>query len=250
MQLEGKRIIVTGGAMGMGAATVRAYVREGAQVASFDIKDDEAAHVVEMANESGPGSAKFFHCDVSRRDSVDSVVDKAVEDLGGLDVFVDVAGAQRRKPAHQFTDDDIEFVIGANLRGTILTNQAAFRHLDKEKGGVILNFGSSAGMLGMPGIGVYSAAKGGVMAWTRSVAAEWGRYNIRVNCIEPAISTPMTDSGKAEGRGDLYAGVILGQKLGDPDTDFAPVMVFMAGDGAKFITGQTISVNGGIAMVR
>jgi NAD(P)-dependent dehydrogenase (short-subunit alcohol dehydrogenase family) len=135
-----------------------------------------------------------------------------------------------------------------NMFGTIFTNQSAFPFL-RETGGTILNIGSDGGLVAMPGIAAYAASKGAVMSWTRTIAGEWGMHNIRANCVVPAIKTPMTDSGGDEGR-SVYATVPLGGQLGDVMQDFAPVMVFMAGDGARFITGQLISVNGGLVMVR
>jgi NAD(P)-dependent dehydrogenase (short-subunit alcohol dehydrogenase family) len=248
MQLEGKRVIVTGGAHGMGAGTVRAFVAEGASVAVLDIKDALAQSVVDAANAEGPGKARYFHCDIVKRMEVDSAFEEATSWLGGLDVLANVAGVQRKKRPEQFTDSDLEFLFGVNLFGTIFTNQAAFPHL-KENGGAILNIGSDGGLVAMPGIAAYSASKGAVMAWTRTIAGEWGTHRIRANCIVPAIKTPMTDSGGEEGR-SVYSTVPLGGELGDVMQDFAPVMVFMASEGSRFITGQLISVNGGLVMVR
>jgi NAD(P)-dependent dehydrogenase (short-subunit alcohol dehydrogenase family) len=151
-------------------------------------------------------------------------------------------------PAEDFTDDDLDFILGVNVRGTIHTNQAAFPHL-REDGGTILNIGSDGGLVAMQGIAAYAASKGAVMSWTRAIAGEWGKHGIRANCIVPAMKTPMTDRGGEDGRA-VYATVPLGGELGDVMDDLAPVMIFMAGPGARFITGQLISVNGGLVMVR
>lgn len=248
MQLEGKKIIVTGGAHGMGAGAVRAFVAEGASVAVLDIKDELAEHVVKEANEDGPGRARYFHCDVVRRPEVDSAVHDATSWLGGLDVLANVAGVQRKKSPEEFTGEDLDFLLGVNLLGTIHTNQAAFPHL-RTDGGTILNLGSDGGLVAMPGIAAYAASKGAVMSWTRAIAGEWAKHGIRANSIVPAIKTPMTDNGGEQGK-SVYSMVPLGGELGDVMEDFAPVMVFMAGDGARFITGQLISVNGGLVMVR
>jgi NAD(P)-dependent dehydrogenase (short-subunit alcohol dehydrogenase family) len=248
VQLEETRIIVTGGAHGIGAGSVHALVAEGAQVAVLDVKDDLACEVVDKANANGPGRARFHHCDIADRSEVDAAFADATTWLGGLDVLVNVAGVQRRKRAEEFTDEDLDFVLGVNVRGTIYTNQAAFPHL-QENGGTILNIGSDGGLVAMQGIAAYAASKGGVMSWTRAVAGEWGKYGIRANCIVPAMKTPMTDRGGEDGRA-VYATVPLGGELGDVMDDLAPVMVFMAGSGARFITGQLISVNGGLVMVR
>jgi NAD(P)-dependent dehydrogenase (short-subunit alcohol dehydrogenase family) len=248
MQLEGKKVIVTGGSQGMGYSTVQAFVAEGATVALMDIKDDLGQKAAELANSQGPGSAKFYHANVSNRSEVESAFATAVEDMGGLDVLVNVAGVQRRKAAEDFTDEDLDFILNINLRGTIITNQTAFKTM-RHSGGTILNFGSDAGLTAMPLLGAYSASKGGVMAWNRTIAGEWARYGIRANSVVPAIATPMTGAGGEAGQA-IYSGVPLGGKLGDPARDFAPVMVFLASDGARFITGQIISVNGGLVMSR
>ncbi|MGF9664202.1 SDR family oxidoreductase [Arthrobacter crystallopoietes] len=248
MHLQGRRIIVTGGAQGMGEATVRAYVREGAQVVTMDVRDEQGEEIARTATGAGPGKAVYRHVDVSSRDEVFAAVGEGADLLGGLDVLVNVAGVQRAKPAHELSDADLDFLLGINLRGTIYTNQAAYGVMHGQELGTILNFGSDAGLTGIKGLAGYSASKGGIMAWTRTVAAEWGRQGIRVNSVMPAVQTPMTSAGRAE-RGKLYDSGPLGG-LGDPDRDFAPVMVFLASEGARFITGQIIAVNGGLGMVR
>lgn len=249
MDLVGKRIIVTGGAQGMGASVVRAYVREGASVHSFDVKDDLGRQVAEEATTRGPGSSTYAHVDVSDQTAVAVAVQQATRSMGGLDVLANVAGVQRPKPAENLTPEDLDFLLDINLRGTIYTNQAAFLAMRDAGTGAILNFGSDAGLTAIPGLAGYSASKGAIMAWTRTLAKEFGRRGIRVNSVVPAIQTPMTDVGHDDRR-DLYSKVPLGGWLGDPDTDFAPVMVFLAGDGARFINGQIIAVNGGLGMVR
>lgn len=249
MRLAGKRVIVTGGAQGLGKVTVCAYVREGATVASFDVKDALGEQVAAAANNEGPGSARYRHVDVSRQPEVAHAVRRAADEMGGLDVMVNIAGVQCARPAHELTVDDLGFLIGINLRGTIYTNQEAFRTMREAGSGAILNFGSDAALAPIPGLAGYSAAKGGVMAWTRTTADEFGRQGIRVNSVVPAIQTPMTDAGTKD-RGDRYSQVPLGGWLGDAERDFAPVMVFLASDDARFVNGQIIAVNGGLGMVR
>jgi NAD(P)-dependent dehydrogenase (short-subunit alcohol dehydrogenase family) len=248
MQLQGRKIIVTGGAQGMGEATVRAYAREGAEVVSMDVRGEQGEAVVLAATEAGPGKAVYRHVDVSSRDEVFTGVREAAAWLGGLDVLVNVAGVQRAKPSQELTEADLDFLLGINLRGTIYTNQAAYEVMHGQELGTILNFGSDAGLTGIKDLAGYSASKGGIMAWTRTVAAEWGPQGIRVNSVVPAVQTPMTSAGRSE-RGKLYDSAPLGG-LGDPDRDFAPVMIFLASEGARFITGQIIAVNGGLGMVR
>ncbi|CAN5281614.1 hypothetical protein BH10PSE13_BH10PSE13_17490 [soil metagenome] len=143
------------------------------------------------------------------------------------------------------------------MGGTMLINQAVFPHL-KEKGGRILNFASSTGATGAAIKADYAASKGAVLAWTRSIAVAWAKYNITANAICPVIMTEMYQATRASfSPAELAAhdeqmvkAIPLGGAFGDPDRDFAPFVVFYAGDGARFVTGQTLSVDGGVFMVR
>jgi NAD(P)-dependent dehydrogenase (short-subunit alcohol dehydrogenase family) len=252
MLLENKRIIVTGGASGIGAATVRAYVREGARVVSLDVNDADGARI---AAEIGTG-ATFLHCDVADRRQVFAVFERAVAALGGLDAMANVAGVERRTPAEDIADDEWNLVFDVNVKGTLYTNQAAFQHL-RQGGGRIINFGSGAGIRGQAGSAHYSASKGAVMAWTRTVAQEWAKYGITVNSVVPAIWTPMYDAWRARMSDQermihdmaMQHVVPLGGKLGDPDQDAGPVMVFLASDLSHFMTGQCFAVDGGMIML-
>jgi 3-oxoacyl-[acyl-carrier protein] reductase len=149
-------------------------------------------------------------------------------------------------------------MIEVNLYGTVYSNQAAYGPMRDGGGGSIINFGSSAGMKGEFRAGAYSASKGAVLAWTRVIASEWGRDGIRANAMAPAIRTPMYEKSSASlseaervARDRALASrMLLGDTLGDPDQDFAPAMVFLASDESRFITGQTIAVNGGLLFVR
>jgi 2-hydroxycyclohexanecarboxyl-CoA dehydrogenase len=251
-ELEGKRIIVTGGASGMGAATVRAFARAGADVASLDIADEAGTAVADAATVTGPGKVHYHHCDVSDRGEVVTAFADAVAGMGGLDALVHAAGLERNAPAEEITDDDWHLMLDVNAGGTFVTNQAAFPHL-REHGGRIVNFGSGAGVRGMPGGAHYSASKGAVLAWSRTIAVEWAKYGITVNAMVPAIWTPMYQAHRdrldpqelAAHDARMAVSVPLGGKLGDPDEDFAPVLVFLVSDAARFITGQTVCVDGG-----
>jgi len=252
MLLPDKKIIVTGGASGIGAATVRAYAREGARVAALDVQDASGRRVAAEAGDA----VTYHHCDVSSREAVREVFAGVVAGLGGLDVLAHVAGLERGTPAEDIPDEEWDLVFDVNVKGTLYTNQVAFRHM-QARGGHIINFGSGAGIRGQRGSAHYSAAKAAVMGWTRTVAQEWARYNITVNSVVPAIWTPMYDAHRARmSPGELSIHdlamqhvIPLGGRLGDPDRDIAPVMVFLAGDGARFITGQAIAVDGGMIML-
>ncbi|SDN30967.1 NAD(P)-dependent dehydrogenase, short-chain alcohol dehydrogenase family [Bacillus sp. OK048] len=257
MQLIGKRIIVTGGARGIGNSVVCSYAMEGAHVASLDVLDDEGKIVAEEATQKGPGRVNYYHCDISSRDEVEKAFEMAVREMDGLDLLVNAAGVNRIIPPEDMSDHDMDLIYKVNVYGTFLTNQVAFKYL-KKHGGKILNFASVAGMNPYPAGAHYSASKGAVASWTRSVAHEWGKYNITVNSLAPAIWTPMYDERRSlmskaglKAHDESYAKVIpIGGKLGDPEKDLAPVLVFLASEGSRFITGQIIPVDGGLVSTR
>ncbi|MFJ2690081.1 SDR family NAD(P)-dependent oxidoreductase [Pseudomonas sp. NPDC087336] len=257
MQLQGKKIIVTGGARGIAASVVRAYAAQGAKVASLDILDAEGEQAAAEVNAQFPGAVTFYHCDIANRCEVAAVFEAAVGLMGGLDAMANIAGVERTAPAEDIAQEHWDLIFDVNVRGTLHTNQSAFEHM-RERGGRIINFGSAAGLTGMPGAAHYAASKGAVLAWTRTVAQEWARYGITVNAVAPMIWTPMYDAHRAKMTPEelvshdrhLASIIPLGGKLGNADRDLAPVMVFLASDGARFITGQTLSVDGGTVPVR
>lgn len=251
MLLAGKRFIVTGAATGMGAATVAAYVKEGAHVVGLFRNREPAAQPTE------PGSVSFLRCDVSDKAEVDAAVAQAVATLGGLDGLVHAAAIAPTTAVEDITVDEYEQVMGINMRGTMLTNQAVFPYL-KERGGRIINFASSVGANGSAIKAHYAASKGAVLAWTRSIASAWGRYRITANAVCPVIRTEMYEATRramtpeqlAAHDAALSTSILLGGQFGDADRDFAPVIVFLGSDGARFLTGQTYAVDGGSMMVR
>lgn len=257
--IKGLRVIVTGGSSGMGEAVVKDLAAHGANVVSMDITvaAGESIAAVAAAGARDGGSAQFICCDVSDESSVRPAFAAAAKALGGLDVLVHAAGIAPGAPADQITVDGWEKVFAINARGTFLTNQAAFE-LMKAGGGRIINFASAAGIIGLANKAHYAATKGAVLAWTRTVAKEWGRHGITVNCIAPAIETPMyrktrslmSTEALAALDAHLASGMPIDGKLGDPERDLAPVIRFIAGPGSRFMTGQIFSVDGGSVMVR
>lgn len=161
MELEGKRIIVTGAARGMGAATTRSYVKAGAHVVAMDITQDTGAATAAQAHALGPGRAEFLPVDVADKASVADAFAAAVERLGGLDVLAHPAAIQRSSDAGSVGVDEWDEMFAVNVRGTMITNQAAYHHM-KGSGGSIINFGSISGLRAEPGASAYSAAKGAV----------------------------------------------------------------------------------------
>ena len=257
MKLVGKRIIVTGSAQGIGQAVVDAYVKEGARVYALDMNQELGIKSVDAANCRGPGSARFLKLDVSNRDAVDAAFTTAVDDLGGLDVLAHIAGVHRHAATHDVPDEVLNWLFAVNVNGTIYTNGAAYRFM-KGTGGAIINFGSESGLTAEINNAVYGASKAAVHTWTRSVAREWGRYGIRVNAVLPYVVTPMyakfraalSPEQLAEHDRSTAEQIPLGGKFGDPALDLAPVLVFLASEDARFITGQLLPVDGGLISVR
>jgi NAD(P)-dependent dehydrogenase (short-subunit alcohol dehydrogenase family) len=194
---------------------------------------------------------------VTRQDSVDAAFTRAAALLGGLDVLVHAAGVAPGAPAEAITVEEWERVLDVNAKGTFLTNQAAFRHL-RAHGGRIINFASAAGVIGLRNKAHYAASKGAVLAWTRTVAQEWGGLGITVNALAPAISTPMYATTRASMTAEQLAAhdaqmkamMPIDGRLGDVDRDLVPLLCFLAGPGSRFITGQVFAVDGGMLMVR
>jgi 3-oxoacyl-[acyl-carrier protein] reductase len=245
--LEGRRILVTGAATGIGAAAVRVLHAAGARVAATYHRTTPADDAPDVT---------WLQCDVRDTESVDTAVDSAATALGGLDVLVNAAGLWQPGVPGSITSDEIDFLLATNVKATVLTNQAAHRVM-REKGGQIINFGSAEAVMGSPIAAVYAATKGAVQAWTRSAAKAWGADRVTVNALAPAVQTAGADRLRDFLGPDIAPfidqqmklSIPLGGKLGDPTDDLGPVLVFLASAGARFITGQLIPVDGGLAMV-
>ncbi len=244
--LQGRRILVTGGATGIGAAAVGVLTEAGAAVTA----------TYHRAPPPEDSAATWLQCDVRDADAVSAMVRQAAEGMGGLDVLVNAAGLWQAGIPGYIAVDDISFLLDTNVKATILTNQAAYSVM-KGSGGAIINFGSSEAVQGSPISAVYAATKGAVQAWTRSAAKAWAADKVTVNALAPAVQTAGADRLR-EFLGPEASALIdqqmkmmipLGGTLGDPTRDLGPVLVFLSGTGAGFITGQLLAVDGGLMMV-
>jgi len=235
----------------------RAYADEGAIVVTMDIQDALGKKVADEINAKHPGAAKYYHCDVSKSREVKDAFAMAIDHLGGVDVMADVAGTSAMLTDPQdISEEQLDRILGINLKGTIFTNQAVYHTMKANGGGVIINFASGAAILPI-GVADYGAAKGGVVSWTRHVAKAWGPDNIRVNSVCPSAVTwelpadlePDMRRRMEEHQRKLVADHPLGRR-GITELDVTPVMVFLATEAARYMTGQMFCVDGGYAMVR
>jgi 3-oxoacyl-[acyl-carrier protein] reductase len=253
--IEGKRIIVTGGSSGLGEAAVRVFTRHGALVAALDVQDAAGEKVVAAANDEGPGRAVYHHCDVRHSDLVRAAFECAAQDLGGLDALVHFAGVDAVAAAATMSEQEWDFVLDVNLKGTFLANQAAFRYL-RDNGGRIVNVTSPVAFVATADRCHYAASKGGVASLSRALAAEWGRYDITVVALSVVAHTAMTDrflatlsdNERAAYERRLKSGPL--GRVGDPEADIAPALVFLVSDAARYITAQIVAVDGGATPLR
>ena len=251
MKLKDRATIVTGGASGIGRGIAEACAREGARVAIVDLNAAGAQETVAAIEKAG-GTAAAWPLDITDVAAVDRMVGEVAARWGGVHVLVNCAGWD--KPM-KFVDTTPEFwdkVLGINLKGPIACTRAALRVMIPQEYGKIVTIASDAGRVGSTGEAVYSAAKGGLIALTKTVAREVARHRINVNCVCPGPSdTPLFQNEFAAASPKLAESlkrVIPWGRLGVPD-DVAPAVVFLASDDAGFITGQTLSVSGGLTMV-
>jgi NAD(P)-dependent dehydrogenase (short-subunit alcohol dehydrogenase family) len=248
-RLENKVAIITGAALGMGRATALRFAREGAKVVVADVSD-EGKHVVKEI-ENANSQALFVKVDVSDSSQVKAMVDKTVEHFGKLDVIYCNAAIQphgQDAKAHELEEDVWDRVLSINLKGVWLSAKYAIAAMLKTGGGSVIIAGSPTGLFGgAAGYTAYSSSKGGVIALTRIMAADYGKQNIRVNCVVPGpIYTPLTKEifDKEENQAFFQQATMLG-RIGQPE-EVTGLVVFLASDEATYCTGGLYMVDGGI----
>lgn len=250
IRFDGKTAIITGGASGIGLGIATELAVSGASVILFDIDDAAAAAACRQIAAAG-GTAAAAHVDVTDIAAVRSGIEDAVNRAGGVDIVVTSAGTAARHELLGHGDPGMwRTIVNINLYGTVNTCDAVIPHLVDRGGGRIITIASDAARVGSAGEAVYSATKGGVMALTRSLARELARYNITVNCVSPGpTDTPML-RGWAVGQEavlDKIVRTVPLRRLGTPE-DIAAGVAFLASAQASFITGQVLSVSGGVTM--
>jgi 2-hydroxycyclohexanecarboxyl-CoA dehydrogenase len=248
MRLEARTAFVTGGASGIGAATARRLAAEGARVAIGDLDVAGARDVA--AEIDGFGCA----LDVADAASARAAVAAATEALGPVDVLVNNAGTDRFAFFVRSDEALWDFVLGVNLRGVLACTHAVLPSMHERGRGVIVNVASEAGRVGSQGSATYSAAKAGVIGFTKAIARESARYGVRCNAVAPGpIETPLLNGAEAQ-LGELGARLKQGmidatamRRSGEPE-EIAAAIAFLASDDASYVTGQTLNVSGGLSM--
>ncbi|WP_040791756.1 SDR family NAD(P)-dependent oxidoreductase [Nocardia paucivorans] len=243
-KLDNKIAIVTGGGQGIGAAIATKLAAEGATVAVTDINEETAA---QTAARIGNGSLGI-RTDVTDRASVDAMVDRVVAEFGRVDILVNNAGWDKAEPFVESEPATWDRIIRINLYGVLNTSKKVLPIMVEQGYGKVVNLGSDAGRVGSSGEAVYSAAKGGVIAFTKAMAREMARAKVNVNCVCPGpTDTALFASMGGENLREALRKAIPMKRLGQPE-DLANVVAFLASDEAAFITGQTVSVSGGLTM--
>ncbi|PZQ02837.1 MAG: 2-hydroxycyclohexanecarboxyl-CoA dehydrogenase [Variovorax paradoxus] len=251
-RFENKVVVVTGGGGGIGGATCRRFAGEGAKVAVFDLNLAAAEQVAAQIRAAG-GTAQAMGCDITDRTSVDQAVAATAEALGAIDVLVNNAGWDVFKPFVQTVPAEWERLIAVNLTGALHMLHAVLPGMAERRAGRIVNVASDAARGGSSGEAVYSACKGGLVALSKTLAREHARQGITVNVVCPGPTDTALLAGVAEGARDpaklleaFRSAIPLG-RLGQPD-DLAGAIAFFASDDAGFVTGQVVSVSGGLTM--
>ncbi|OMP68569.1 3-oxoacyl-[acyl-carrier-protein] reductase [Domibacillus epiphyticus] len=247
MNLEGKTALVTGASRGIGKAIALELARLGADVAvNYAGSEQKAADVAEEIKAMGRRSF-IVQCDISDSEAVQSMVKETISQFDRIDILVNNAGITRDNLLMRMKDQEWDEVIDTNLKGVFLCTKAVTRQMMKQRSGRIINISSVVGRIGNAGQANYTAAKAGVIGLTKASARELAPRGITVNAIAPGfISTDMTDELPQEAKEQLIGQIPLGT-LGDVE-DIAAAAAFLAGDGARYITGQVIGVDGGMAM--
>jgi len=239
--LDGKVALITGGASGIGRATVQRFVEAGASVVVADLSQEAVDEVAAELGEKVLGVA----CDVSDTAAANAAVEQTVGRFGRLDVLANIAGILRFEHTHQVTDDEWDQVIAVNLTGTFKMTRAALPVMLDQGAGSILNTTSSAAFRASVWASAYGASKAGVLGFTRAIAVEYGRQGIRCNCVAPAgVKTPMIGNFRVPDGGDfsLVERIMAFDGELDP-TDIANTFVYLASDEADRVNGACISVD-------
>jgi 3-oxoacyl-[acyl-carrier protein] reductase len=243
-ELTGKTALVTGATGGLGGGIARALHKQGATVAISGTRKDALDALAGELKER----VHVLPCDLSNKDQVEALVPQAEEKMERLDILVANAGITKDNLFVQLRDEDWESVININLTATFRLSRAAMKTMMRRRHGRIIGITSVVGVTGNPGQGNYTAAKAGMIGMMKSIAKEYAKRGVTANCVAPGfIATPMTDKLNDKQREAIMT-MVPANRLGTPD-DVAAAVVYLASDEAAYVTGQTLHVNGGMAMI-
>ncbi len=245
MKFKDKRVIITGATKGLGRAIARSFANEGAWVAANYSSDDQSAASTESELAALAPEFMLQKADVTSKSDVEKMVKSVLSQWGYVDILVNNAGIIRDKLLMFLDEDDWDRVIDVNLKGTYLCSRAILKTMISRKFGRIINITSPSALKGRAGQTNYSASKGGIISFTKSLSKELARLGITVNAVCPGfISTPMTEGLDQDIKCDLSSRIPMG-RLGEPD-DVASAVLFLAAEKAGYITGQVLAVDGGL----
>jgi NAD(P)-dependent dehydrogenase (short-subunit alcohol dehydrogenase family) len=250
-RLQGRVAIVTGAGQGIGRGIALVFARAGAKVVVADVKDHRARRTADEILAAG-GEAFGIFTNVGQQAQVLHMVDETAQRYGTVDILVNNAqGMHARTPIADLTSEDVDIFWISGVKGTLWGMQAVYPIMKAKGYGRIINFVSSTGLKGEPGLADYNATKEGIRALTKTAAREWGRDGITVNCIAPGA---LSKRGQEfmERNPEEYARMNAQKaipRLGDPETDIAPVALFLASEESRFVTGQTMFADGGYCLL-
>lgn len=250
MKLDGRVAVVTGGGRGIGEAIASALAAEGASVAVWDIDGQAATDVAGRLQRDGGRRAIGIEVDITSLQAVEASVEETERELGPVDVLLCNAGIDKIGPFLESEEPDWDRIIAVNLKGTLACCHRIVRRMVERGRGRVVTIGSDAGKVGSSGEAVYSATKGGVIAFTRALAREVASKGVTVNCVCPGPTDTALFAQVAEASPKLHdalARAIPMRRIAQP-SDIAPAVVFLASDDAAYITGQALSVSGGLTM--
>lgn len=250
MKLKDKIALVTGSSRGVGRAVALGLAKQGANVVVNYTSNENAANEVVETIQSMGRKTIAVKADVAQKAEVENLVNSAIDTFGRLDILVNNAGFTRPAMMIKMTEDQWDQVVDIHLKGAFLCAQAAGLHMKEQKSGKIINVTSVAGIVGTVGQINYSAAKGGIISMTKSIARELARYNVCANVISLGIvATDMTEKIRSDEKlKEIYMNRILLKRFAEAD-DIAPAFAFLASDESNYITGQLLCVDGGYGMI-
>jgi NAD(P)-dependent dehydrogenase (short-subunit alcohol dehydrogenase family) len=254
MRLQGKVAIVTGVASGIGRGTAILFAEEGAKVVGADINGEGGADTAEIIKQSG-GESMFIRTDVTKAEQVSGLVEKAIQAYGQIDVLVSNVGVVLGNPVTAVSEEEWDYVMAVNLKSMFLCCKYAIPHMQKRNKGSIILMSSANGVIAEPCLASYCATKAGIIGLTRSIATDYGRYNIRVNCVCPTYTrTPLLEKWIESGVDASLSWQKVNRlhvlnRIGELE-EVARAVLFLASDESSIMTGSAMVIDGGLSCFR